>query len=104
MERSAMRGPARRYEPGFRAARSIRATRYTPNALGHQIIELHLRLRAFQPARVAHDLLMGVAVAVEIDVRFAVPFRIGNELMGFSAAQKLLGNATLLPDHERRAF
>jgi hypothetical protein len=33
----------------------------------HELVELDLRLRPFQPARVPHDLLVGVAVVVGLD-------------------------------------
>src|SRR5215510_15430995 len=69
-----------------------------------ELVELDLGLRPFQPARVPHDLLVGVAVAVGLDRGVRIPFRVRDEFVRLSAAQELFRNATLLPDHERSAF
>src|SRR5262249_48289181 len=70
----------------------------------HELVELDLRLRPFQPARVPHDLLVGVAVAIGLDRGVRIPFRVRDELGSVAAAQELFRNAALLLDHERGAF
>src|SRR5882724_6528441 len=72
--------------------------------LFNEIIKFYLRLRAFQTTRVLHDLLVGIAGAVEIDVGFSCPFRIGDEFVRLPAAKQLFRNAALLLDHQRRAL
>jgi hypothetical protein len=47
---------------------------------------------------------VGVAAAVNVNIGFGVPFRIGNKLVGLTAPEKLFRNAALLLDHEWRAF
>src|SRR5215813_1362212 len=74
------------------------------SGLLHELVELDLRLRPFQSARMPHDLLVGVAVAVGLDRGLRIPFRVRDEFVRLSAAQELFRNATLLPDHERSAF
>src|SRR5262245_60686131 len=74
------------------------------SGLLHELVELNLRLRPFQPARVPHDLLVGVAVAVGLDRGVRIPFRIRDEFGSVPAAQELFRHAALLPDHERSAF
>src|SRR5262249_34079839 len=74
------------------------------SGLLHELVELDLRLRPFQPARVPHDLLVGVAAAIGLDRGLAIPFRVRDEFGSVSAAQELFRNAALLPDHERSAF
>src|SRR6516165_5827810 len=66
------------------------------SGLLHQVVELDLRLRPFQSARVPHDLLVGVAVAIGLDRGFALPFRVLDEFGGVSAAQELFRKAALL--------
>src|SRR6185436_8433337 len=72
--------------------------------LFYKIVELHLRLRTFQTTRVLYDLLVGITVAVELDLGFSRPFRVGDEFVRLAAAEQLFRNATLLLDHERRAL
>src|SRR5262245_53863410 len=71
---------------------------------GDEVVELDLRLGALGRTFVPHDLPVRVTTAVELDVGFGVPFRIGDELVRHPAAQELLRDAALLPDHERCAF
>src|SRR5262249_30063155 len=71
------------------------------SGLLHELVELDLRLRPFQSARVPHDLLMGVAAAIGLDRGFRIPFRVRDEFGSVPAAQELFRNAALLPDHER---
>src|SRR5712691_5499467 len=70
----------------------------------HELVELDLRLRPFQSARMPHDLLVGVASAIGLDRGFRIPFRVRDEFVRLSAAQELFRNAALLLDHERSAF
>jgi hypothetical protein len=72
--------------------------------LGDKVVKLHIRLRTFERPCMPHDLLMGVAVAVEFDIGLVVPFRVRDEFMSLPAAQKLFRNTALLLNHERRAF
>src|SRR5262249_48412105 len=74
------------------------------SGLLHELVELDLRLRPFQSARVPHDLLVGVAAAIGLDRGLAIPFRVRDEFGSVSAAQELFRNAALLPDHERSAL
>src|SRR5439155_20104726 len=83
---------------------SIALDALTARRLLHQIVELHHRFGALEAARVAHDLLMRVAATIALDVGLGLPFRVRDELTSVAAAQKLLGDAALLLDHERRAF
>ena len=55
--------------------------------LFYEVVELYLRLRAFQTARVLYDLLVGITVSVKFDVGFSCPFRIGDELMRLPTAK-----------------
>src|SRR5262249_4927436 len=71
------------------------------SGLLHQIVELDLRLRPFQSARVPHDLLVGVAVAIGLDRGFALPFRVRDEFGRVSAAQELFRKAALLLEPAR---
>src|SRR5262245_19730251 len=101
---------ARAAEPGHlraagdRPAVSPQGASYDELPSRDEVVELHLRFRPLERARVPHDLLVRVAAAVELDVGFGVPFRIGDELVRLPAAQELLRDAALLPDHERCAF
>ena len=52
----------------------------------HELVELDLRLRPFQSARVPHDLLVGVAVAIGLDRGFRIPFRVRDEFGSVSAS------------------
>jgi hypothetical protein len=70
----------------------------------HDIVELDLRLGAFERAGVAHDFLVGLTVAIGLDRGLGLPFRIGDELGRIFAAQQLFRHASLLLNHERRAF
>jgi hypothetical protein len=72
--------------------------------LFNELIEFYLRPRAFQTAGVLHDLLVSVTVAVELDVDFTCPFRIGDEFVRLPAAEELFLNAALLLNHQRRAL
>jgi len=72
--------------------------------LFNEVIELHLRLRTSQTTRVLHDLLVGITVAVGLDVGFRCPFGIGDEFVHLPAAEELFRNAALLLDHEWRAL
>ena len=74
------------------------------SGLLHELVELDLRLRPFQSARVPHDLLVGVAVAIGLDGGFALPFRVRDEFGRVSAAQELFRKAALLLDHKRSAL
>src|SRR6516162_5692773 len=46
------------------------------SGLLHELVELDLRLRPSQSARVPHDLLVGVAVAIGLDRGLRIPFRV----------------------------
>jgi len=70
----------------------------------HELVELDLRLRPLQSARVPHDFLVGVAVAVGLDRGVRIPFRVGDEFGSVSTTQELFRNAAPLLDHERSAF
>src|SRR5262249_9752559 len=70
----------------------------------HELVELDLGLRPFQPARVPDDLLVGLAVAIGLDRGIRIPFRVRDEFGSVPAAQELFRHAALLADHERSAF
>src|SRR5262249_11800382 len=55
----------------------------------HEFVELDLRLRPFESARVPHDLLVGVAVAVGLDPGLRLPFRVRDEFRSDAAAPAL---------------
>jgi hypothetical protein len=50
------------------------------------------------------DFFVRGAVRLGGDVRFRVPFGVGDELMRFPAAEELFRDTAFLFDHERRAF
>src|SRR5919204_1065876 len=76
----------------------------TSRRLLHDVVELDLRLRAFERAGVAHDFLVRLAVAIGVDRGLRLPFRIGDEFGGILAAQQLFRHAAVLLNHQRRAF
>src|SRR5262245_27785623 len=92
------------YEATADSRGPIQAGSGLASQLLHELVELDLRLRPFQSARVPHDLLVGVGVAIGLDRGVRIPFRIGDEFGSVPAAQELFRHAALLPDHERSAF
>src|SRR4051812_7905847 len=73
-------------------------------SLGDQIVELHLSFGTLESSGMAHNFVTSITVEVELYIGLAVPFGIGNKFMDISAAQKLFGDASLLLNHQRRAF
>jgi hypothetical protein len=49
----------------------------------------------------AHDFLVRVAAAVALDIRLGFPFRVGNELARFVAAQEFFRQAPPLLDQQK---
>src|SRR5262245_43326739 len=58
------------------------------SGLLHELVELDLRLRPFQSARVPHDLLVGVAAAIGLDRGLRIPFALRGTLLRRRAARR----------------